>query len=82
MTQEHFVSVELKPPKDAETQAGEVNFCAGERLALKLKPGQVAAFWESGQKITRGEFERVLEPEGLFQISTAAGSKVKDKGKE
>lgn len=48
---------------------GALSFAAGQKYGLKLAEGEVAEMWEDGEPITRGEFEDVLEPEGVFEIA-------------
>ncbi|GEM_PF-4770046 len=60
MTREDRVSVRLGPGAGA----GEVNFVAGEKYALRLGPGETKDAWDNnGAPITRAEFEKVLARE-------------------
>jgi hypothetical protein len=52
-------------PKDG---AGNVAYAA-EHHRLKLAPGETAETWLNGSPITRGEFETLLEPTGVFELA-------------
>ena len=54
----------------AKDGAGAVTY-GSHAHRLSLKPGESADKWHNGEPITRGEFEALLKPHGIFELAEA-----------